>query len=439
LRPSSIKSTSIVVGFPQILAVSRSLKSQNPVNLNPTRKGKEKMIKKSFLITICTAIILLSIVGVTPAFSMEPGLGEGYATIYVSPASINFTSPPTTNGTKFTVQVRVKNYSQVAGWQVKLVWDKSLLNTSATDAGYASDFIFPPGSYNPMSPYFGDYNTTHRYVIMTTTTIGAVEYAGTDAGLMKVNFTIIKTPDLGKVLSCKLWLEPVDTYTLDEWIEENDEERIDGYYKISSSVLETKTRFDFIPNPAATGQAVTLLGNLTTIDDSPIAGASLTLKVGGSPVTTLTTNSTGWFKLGFPAPAVGSYMIRIEYAGSAQYLPSFDEEVLVVTTGLSIAIYTDKYLYHAGNTMHLGLDVSNIGKTIAVSFKIWIRLPSGANFTYMYYPSVTIPAGMKYSNPDFKLITLPSIAPGIYTWHAAFLETSTQKIIVEDTAEWQFS
>ncbi|MGB9778958.1 MAG: cohesin domain-containing protein, partial [Candidatus Bathyarchaeales archaeon] len=70
----------------------------------------------------------------------------------------------------------------------------------------------------------------------TCATRGAVEYSGTEAGLLDITFTIIKEPDPGKTLRCMLWLEPEGTYTLDENIEENDEERIDGYYEIVSAI-----------------------------------------------------------------------------------------------------------------------------------------------------------------------------------------------------------
>jgi len=197
------------------------------------------MNKKNFLMTISTAIILLNIVGVTPAFSMEPGPGEGEATIYVYPSLTNLTSPPYIVNSTFTVQVRVANYTQVAGYQVKLAYDNSLLNVTApAKVAYApdGDHIFPYAAFNPIAASIGMLNATHQYFMKTATSTGGVEYSGTDAGLVVVNFTILKEPDAGKTLSCAFWLEPSDTYTFDEWIEENDEERIDGFYQIVSSI-----------------------------------------------------------------------------------------------------------------------------------------------------------------------------------------------------------
>jgi len=201
------------------------------------------MPKKSFLITIFMAIILSSIMKVTPAFSIiEPGPGEGYATIYISPATNNFISPPAKVGDWFLVEVRIKDYDQVAGYQVRVIYDKSLLDIPTRpppdyyDVKYAPDHIFPVGTYGVMPASKGSFNATHDYFIRTASTYGLVEYSGSDAGLLVANFTIKKEPDPGKTLSCMLWLQPVDTYTLDENVEENDEERIDGYYEIASSI-----------------------------------------------------------------------------------------------------------------------------------------------------------------------------------------------------------
>jgi hypothetical protein len=170
-------------------------------------------------------------------YSYEPGPGEGWATIYVSPAVTSLTSPPYKVGDKITIEVRIHNYSQVASWQVKLVWDARLINiTSSNDVDYAPDHIFPAGTYAPIPTAFGKWNATHWYAMKTAATYGAVEYNGVDAGLMRFNFTIMSIPPKGQKYTCTLWLEPTDTWTCDENVEENDEERIDGYYEISAAV-----------------------------------------------------------------------------------------------------------------------------------------------------------------------------------------------------------
>jgi parallel beta-helix repeat protein len=105
---------------------------------------------------------------------------------------------------------------------------------------------------------------------------------------------------------------------------------------------------------------------------------------------------------------------------------------------LSVSIYTDKHSYHAGETIHLGLEVTNPDSVKYVCFAVWVELPDNSTYLYMHQHSVVLPIGLEYSNPTFDSIILPSLPTGNYTWHAAFLERATHTIIVEDTAEWKF-
>jgi len=110
-----------------------------------------------------------------------------------------------------------------------------------------------------------------------------------------------------------------------------------------------------------------------------------------------------------------------------------------VPGNLSVSIYTDKAVYHAGDTMHLGLNVSNPDSVKYLCFAIWVELPSSSIYLYMHKHSVVLPMGTVYVNPAFDSIPLPNIPAGNYTWHAAFLKRATHTVITEDTAEWQFS
>jgi hypothetical protein len=57
----------------------------------------------------------------------------------------------------------------------------------------------------------------------------------------------------------------------------------------------------------------------------------------------------------------------------------------------------------------------------------------------MHKHDIVLPQGFEYSDPAFKTFVLPAIPAGVYTWHAALLDPSTHDIIVEDTAEWEFT
>jgi len=380
------------------------------------------MLRKTFLTAILTVSILLGITEVGFVFSMEPGPGEGYATIYVSPASCNFTSPPTTNGTKFTVQARIHNYSQVAGWQVELVWDKSLLNVSKADISYAPDFIFPPDSYPSIPPAIDDFNATHQYFMMTTTTWGAIEYSGIDAGLVQVNFTIMTVPPQGFTYSCKLWFEPDSTWTLDENIEFNDEERIDGYYQISSGAgIPTKIHLDLLPNPTVWGQTVTLQGNLTANEGLPIPSAPVTIKANGSAVVTLTTNSTGWFKATGQVKVAGTFNITAEFTGSPQYFPSSDWEILVVKAKSKIYFIFVPNPVNPGKTCILeGILIDQFSNPIKFAT---VTLAYSTDYGLTWHPAGTL-------TTDFygifsKTFTAPSL--GIYLLRVSYAGSPTHE------------
>lgn len=106
---------------------------------------------------------------------------------------------------------------------------------------------------------------------------------------------------------------------------------------------------------------------------------------------------------------------------------------------LSLVTYTDKTTYHAGDVMHLGLNATNHDSVKYVCFAIWCELPSGSTYLYIHMHSVVVQIGLEYTNPTLRTITLPSLPPGTYKWHAALLDRSTHEIIIEDRAEWQFS
>jgi len=185
--------------------------------------------------TLLVALMLLSFAAVFPI--KVKALGQ--ATIFINPPLYGFTKPPYGIGSTFTLHVDIKDYSEVAGWQVKLVYDKTLL--TATAAVYsAGDFIFPAGSYPSIPAGYGSINGTHDYVLMTTTTYGAVEYSGSLAGLMDVTFQIIAEPaSPGGVVSCPItfWTpDPPnsggDTWTLDEDLNNNDLTVQTGTYRL---------------------------------------------------------------------------------------------------------------------------------------------------------------------------------------------------------------
>lgn len=115
--------------------------------------------------------------------------------------------------------------------------------------------------------------------------------------------------------------------------------------------------------------------------------------------------------------------------------------VEIVAGKTSISISTDKYSYHAGDTMYLSLNVANpLDSPRDVGIDIWLEMPAYPwTYILMHKPSVTLPAGLEYTNPSFATFVLPDISSGTYTWHSQLFDPVTGGIISSDTAVWTFS
>jgi hypothetical protein len=105
--------------------------------------------------------------------------------------------------------------------------------------------------------------------------------------------------------------------------------------------VNTQIVFALSPNPAKPGQTVTLSGTLKTAGGSAVYPATVKVEYstnGGTSwnfIWNLNTNAAGQFSQSFPAPGVGSYLVRVSYAGSANYNPSSQTQTLVVQTGVT--------------------------------------------------------------------------------------------------------
>jgi hypothetical protein len=196
--------------------------------------------QKTVILLFLLLVLSLTNLVKNPAFSggFYPGTGKGEATIYITPKYNNYTNPPTIVGDAFSVNIRIANFTFVAGWQAKLVYDSRLLTTTTSDVNYSTDFIFNDGTFATIPPAIDHFNDTHDYVMMTATTYSAVEHNGTDAGLMNAKFTIVSVPPGNATTSSILWLEPIDTWTLDFDLNENTETDFDGYYQVTTPTAQ---------------------------------------------------------------------------------------------------------------------------------------------------------------------------------------------------------
>lgn len=165
--------------------------------------------------------------------------------------------------------------------------------------------------------------------------------------------------------------------------------------------------------------------------------------IGDSKSINISSGGTEIMDLVIRAPIRGyTYMRTYVYAPYGYSYMVFDgkhtDRIEIIEPPL-FSIYTDKYTYRTGDEMRLGLNITNPDGSAIVDFVIWITLVDNSTYLYLYLPSVAIPSKLEYGNPSFRIITLPNLPTGSYTWHAAFLSSETYQIIIEDIAEWEFS
>ena len=106
----------------------------------------------------------------------------------------------------------------------------------------------------------------------------------------------------------------------------------------------------------------------------------------------------------------------------------------------TISISTDKTSYIIGDTMQVGLDITNPGNAVPVRFAVWLEMPGGSIYVLTYISTpITLPAELDYSDSNFAVFTLPSIPAGTHTWHAALIEPlGPIELISRDMTSWDF-
>jgi len=99
--------------------------------------------------------------------------------------------------------------------------------------------------------------------------------------------------------------------------------------------MNTTVSFTLSPNPATVGQTITMLGNLTDINNNLIGNAPLEVyvKTCTGPwqyMGTIFTNSSGWFKATGKIPFAGTYQVAVLYRGSYKYNLSYHIETFTI-------------------------------------------------------------------------------------------------------------
>jgi hypothetical protein len=176
----------------------------------------------------------------------------------------------------------------------------------------------------------------------------------------------------------------------------------------------TKVAFSLSPNPAFAGRAVTVLGNLTTSANVPIANAQMTVKANGTLIATLTTNATGWVKTSHNFVNAGVYNVTVNYAGSDQYSPSSSWHLLVVNPKPTAiyAIFVPNPVSPNASYQLNGIIVDNFSIPV-VSATISLEISSNYGSTWTSLGTVTTNSYGLFS----KNMTAPAAGAYVFRLH----------------------
>jgi len=112
--------------------------------------------------------------------------------------------------------------------------------------------------------------------------------------------------------------------------------------------------------------------------------------------------------------------------------------VEVVHTLATIDIETHKPLYASGDTIKVGLHVANPGAAVQVGIYVWSKGPGGQVTWFLRRPSVSLPAGLAFSDDEWFTAILPALPRGEYLFGAALVKVPEQALIDLDRASCEF-
>jgi parallel beta-helix repeat protein len=199
----------------------------------------------------------------------------------------------------------------------------------------------------------------------------------------------------------------------------------------------TQLQFNLNPNPAYVGQTDVLLGNLTDRFGNLLNNTKIDLFVNGTFAGNLFTSSSGWFTASSKVSSPATYNITAYYYGLQDYRPSSHTETLTVYVA-TITIWTDKTVYHVGETMKVYVRVKNGGSALPVRAIITLKLPSGDLYTVLNM-TTTLPANYDSGDVLWNTFIIPTASLGNYTWIAELRNPATGALISQSTSAWSLA
>jgi hypothetical protein len=128
-------------------------------------------------------IVVVSIIFLSSAFSLNKAMGQPTATVGVQLAATSGLN----QGDTFSTNITVSDVTDLYGWQVSLYYPSSVLNGTRVDEG---PFLKAGGAstYFLISNFTDNYNATHGYMLFACTRLGNVVGENGSGTLATVTF-----------------------------------------------------------------------------------------------------------------------------------------------------------------------------------------------------------------------------------------------------------
>ncbi len=308
------------------------------------------------------ANVTITIPAGSPTISViNPQTGNTSFTFYTNTAAVGY---------KFNATVIVNNGTNVASWQVALIYNATFLNaTRAWVPANDTQYIFHGINTFTLSPVF-----TRGSVLIADATLPTqgVNFT-TPKKLAIIEFEIIAAPPsgTGNKLSSTLDISTPDTLILDTTPVEIPTFRANGLYELTSVSRQLSyVSISVIPASVDVGASVTINGTIIAAPSAPVTiWHRIDTSVQFTNLTTITTNSASIYTYSWTSSGVGAHQIKANWTGNIDYLGAESTVVSVTVNKVNstISLLANPTLLKLGENVILNGTISPLRINVDVT------------------------------------------------------------------------
>jgi thermitase len=155
--------------------------------------------------------------------------------IYLDPSNYVFNTNTVSPGTKFLVTVRIDNVEDLAGWQVGIYYNDSIIKiTRWIEPRWDPEYVYYGLETLELHGY--EHVMDEGFAWMVAVALGPFSFTGSGK-LCMFEFEITAIPPPGETYSCALRINHENTLLMNSDVEEIPAIKEDGYYELSSTSI----------------------------------------------------------------------------------------------------------------------------------------------------------------------------------------------------------